>query len=385
MRTNASVRASWVVFCIPTIVVIVAALAAAQSPSFTTITGTIGPGAQYEIAMPTGPWNGELVVYAHGIVAPTDPVALPDIGPLREFLTSQGFALIYSSFSENGYAVKDGMQRTHQLRGIFVSKVGQPARVYAVGHSLGALIALMLAERYPDQYDGALPACGLIGGGTAEVKYIGDARVLFDYFFPDVIPGTAFDIPPGIDFSPAGPTFAAVQAALVDGFAPPFATLQFAATAHLQAAGAAEIVAAGLNVTGFAVTFTNNLIDLTHGHMPYDNTQTVYAGSADDAALNAGVARYASDPDAVNYLAHYYTPTGQLHVPVVTLRTSRDPVVPIFHEQLYAQIVQDAGASQFLLQRTVDRFGHCTFTDAETASAFLALVQWVHTGVKPAS
>ena len=385
MKANASIRKPWLLFCIPTIVLTVVVLAAAQAPSFTTITGTIGPGAQYEIAMPTGPWNGELVVYAHGIVAPNLPVALPDIGPLRQLLTSQGFAVIDSSYSQNGYAVKDGMQRTHQLRGIFASKVGQPSRVYLVGHSLGALIALMLAERFPGQYDGALPACGLIGGGLPEIQYIGDARILFDYFFPGAIPGTAFNIPPGIDFSPTGPTFAAVQASLIGGFAPPFNTFQFGATARLPFNGPAELVAAGLNVAGFSVIFTNNILDLTNGHLPYDNTQTVYTGSANDAALNAGVARFASDPAGVNYIGHYYTPTGNLHIPVLTLHTTRDPVVPFFHEQMYAQTVQNAGTTQFLLQRSVDAFGHCNFTDAETASAFAALVQWVHTGVKPSN
>jgi pimeloyl-ACP methyl ester carboxylesterase len=386
MRRRASVRASWLVLCIPTAVLTLAGLAGAQSPAFTTITGTIGPGATYEIAMPTAPWNGELVVYAHGIGKPSEPVALPNIGPLRESLTSQGFALVYSSFSENGYgAVKDGVQRTHQLRGIFASRVGQPARVYLAGGSLGGLISLMLAERFPEQYDGALSLSGLVGGGAAELKYIGDARVLFDYFFPGVVPGTPFDVPPGIDFSPGGPTYNSVRAALLQGLvAPGQPTLQFASTAKLPGIGAAEIVAAGMNVVGFTVEQSPNLVDVTHGHMAYDNSVTVYSGSADDAALNAGVARYVSEPSATNYMEHYYTPSGNLHIPVITLHNTRDPLVPIFHEQMYADAVQDAGASPYLLQRTMNAFGHAiAFSDAEKVAAFFALVQWVHTGVKP--
>lgn len=188
--------------------ILFAVLAAAQSPSFVTITGEIGPGALYAIAMPTGPWNGELVVFAHGIGRPSDPVALPSLSPLPEWLTSQGFALAYSSFSVNGYgAVKDGMQRTHQLRGIFAATVSQPTRVYLMGRSLGGLIAVMLAERFPGQYDGALTGCGLLGGGAEELRYVADARILFDYFFPGVIPGTAFEIPAGIDFSPGSETY----------------------------------------------------------------------------------------------------------------------------------------------------------------------------------
>ncbi len=381
MRTSTSTRAPWLVFCILAMALTIGLLARAQSQPFTTIRGVIGPGALYEIAMPTGEWNGELVVYAHGIVEPTAEVVLPDIGPLRTALTSQGFGLIYSSYSENGYAMKDGMQRTHQLRGIFASRVAQPRRVYLVGHSLGGFIALMLAERFPSQYDGALPACGLIGGNPVEVRYIGDARVLFDYFFPGVIPGPADRIPPDIDI---GATLAAVQGALVGGLiSSGQPTLQFAATAKLPGIDPTEIVTAGLSVLWFQMVFTNNLTDLANGHLPYGNIGTVYAGSANDTLLNAGVARYEAHPSALNYIAHYDTPTGDLRMPVVTLHTTRDPIVPFFHEQIYAQAVQHAGASQYLLQRQVDAFGHCTFSDTDFASAFLALVQWVHTGVKP--
>lgn len=381
---RACFRASWLVLCIPMIVLSVGLPAAAQSPPFTTISGTIGPGALYEIALPTGPWNGELVVFAHGMVPPNGPPALPDVASLANMLTSQGFALIYSSYSENGYAVKDGMQRTHQLRGIFTSRVRRPTRVYLLGFSLGGLISVMLAERFPGQYDGVLSLSGLVGGGAEEMKYLSDARILFDYFFPGVIPGTALYIPPGVDFSPGGPTFMAVLSALSQGLkSPGKPTLQFANTAKLPANNFSEIISAGMNVAGFCVTHINGLLELTNGHMPYDNTSTVYSGSADDVALNAGVVRYASDPSAANYMQHYYTPTGELHIPVVTLHTTRDPIVPIFHEQMFADAVEKAGASRYLLQRTVDAFGHGVISDADLAAAFFAMVQWVRTGVKP--
>jgi pimeloyl-ACP methyl ester carboxylesterase len=360
------------------------ALATAQSPSFTTITGEIGPGALYEIAMPTVPWNGELVVFAQGIGNPADPVALPSLGALREMLTGQGFALAYTSRSVNGYgAVKDGMHRTHQLRGIFMERIAVPARVYLMGRSLGGLISVMLAERFPGQYDGVLSGCGLLGGGTEELQYLGDARILFDYFFPGVIPGAGIIVPVGVDFTPGGPTYNAVLAALSQGLlSPGQPTVQFARTAKLPGATMGEIVAAAMNVLGFTITQGNDLIDVTNGHMPYDNSATMYSGSQDDTALNAGVARYVSDPSAANYMEHYYTPTGDLQIPMLTLHSTRDPVAPIFHEALYAQAVQIAGRSQYLLQRTVNAFGHCGFPAAE-AAAFSALVQWVHTGVRP--
>ena len=205
----------------------------------------------------------------------------------------------------------------------------------------------------------------------------------FGPFFPGVLPGRFFALPDGVDFAPGGPTYNAVLSALSEGLlSPDQRTLQFARTARLPGANVGEIVAAAMNVIGFTIIQGNELIDVTHGHMPYDNSATVYSGSLDDIALNAGVARFVSDPAAANYVDHYYTPGGDLRIPVLTLHATRDPLVPIFHEQLFAQAVQAAGRSDQLLQRTVDGFGHCGFPAAET-TALSALVQWVHTGVKP--
>jgi len=384
---KAGIRVSWLIFGIAAMVLTLGLPSAAQSQPFTTIGGTIGPGAEYEIAMPMESWNGELVVYAHGIVSPSDPVALPNNDSLcflRDVLTSQGFALIYSSYSENGYAVKDGMQRTHQLRGIFTSKVRRPKRVYLVGSSLGGQIAVMLAEKYPGQYDGVLSISGLLGGGFEETRYVMNARILFEYFFPGVIPGTVDYVPPGVDFTPGGPTYTAVFTALMQGLSlPGQPTLQFASTAELPGINATEILMAGMYVAGFAITHGNKLFEFTNGKMPFDNTETVYSGSADDDALNKNVIRYASDPAAVNYMEHYYTPTGDLRIPLIALHATRDPIVPIFHEPMYADAVANAGATWYLLQRTVDAFGHTGVSNDIITAAFSDLVGWVATGVKP--
>ena len=68
---------------------------------------------------------------------------------------------------------------------------------------------------------------------------------------------------------------------------------------------------------------------------------------------------------------------------MVMLSNSRDPVVPGFHRAAYSGLVAAAGHSDLLVQRTVNRYGHCEFTDAEIASAFFDLVVWVEFGFKP--
>ena len=57
------------------------------------------------------------------------------------------------------------------------------------------LIAALLAERTPSVFDGVLALCGPYGSFAGQVDYIGDFRVLFDYYFPGLMPPTPVDIP----------------------------------------------------------------------------------------------------------------------------------------------------------------------------------------------
>jgi len=65
----------------------------------------------------------------------------------------------------------------------------------------------------------------------------------------------------------------------------------------------------------------------------------------------------------------------------VTLHTTRDPLVPVWHEDLYRAAVDRSGRSAMLSQRRVDRYGHCELTLEEQSEAFDALVGWSQTGV----
>jgi hypothetical protein len=49
-------------------------------------------------------------------------------------------------------------------------------------------------------------------------------------------------------------------------------------------------------------------------------------------------------------------------------------------EQAYASVVASAGNSSLLRQAYVHRAGHCTFSPAETITAFQTLVQRIDTG-----
>lgn len=310
---------------------------------------------------------------------PALPVAVPTsqdgFDALRTALLQRGFAVAYSSYSENGYAAKDAALRLHQLSGLFTASVGQPRRVYLVGHSLGAAAVQVLAESFPGQYDGALAMCGLLGGGIPEIQYLGDVRVLFDAYFPGVLPGDVITVPSPASFRPGDSLFNATLTALLSGFATPGTpTVAFALAAKLPFVSGQEIVTGAMSAIGFNLRFTEDLLQRTHGHNFYDNIDTQYP-----AAVDGLVGRFAATPDALNYFEQYYTPSGRLTAPMLTLHTTRDPVVPWFHESLYASIAP----ASLLVQRTVNSFGHCAFNQQQQLAAFDALVLWVTEGLRP--
>jgi hypothetical protein len=58
--------------------------------------------------------------------------------------------------------------------------------------------------------------------------------------------------------------------------------------------------------------------------------------------------------------------------------------VPFHNEAVYAQRVADRGNSDLLVQRAIRGVSHFEFTPAEFSTAFLDLLAWETTGVKPA-
>jgi pimeloyl-ACP methyl ester carboxylesterase len=376
------------------------------------VEGETGPGSLYALYVPRD-WNGEIVYYAHGIRPPVPyaPISLADqdnFFAVRDALGALGYAFAYSSFSENGLAVKDGAQRTHQLRGIVNSQLPEkPTRSYLAGYSLGALIALELAEKYPKQYDGVLAMCGMVGGTPQELQYVGDVRALFDAYYPGVLPGNVISVPTPPLSIPE------VQALVVQAITKnPLGLYAIASTAQTPLAWAPSgspgdptsmafqsLVGSLVTALYYQLLGTPDVVDRTHGQSPYDNRNTIYTMGTPvvpNAALvpliqgmiagsNQTVTRYDITPAARNYLERNYTPSGSLQIPVVSVHNFWDPLVPFFHELALADTVATAGASNMLLQRGVPNYGHCNFSTPLVVSSFQTLTNWVSTGIKPAA
>ena len=363
--------------------------ATAPATSDTVIDGQLGPGALYRLVRPAN-WNGRLFLYAHGAVSKSAPVALPaEVNLFLSTLTSQGVAVAFSSFSENGWVVKDGAQRTHQLLGIFTSKFGQPARVYIGGASMGGLIAIKLLEQYPGAFAGALTACPVAGGTKLQYDYFANTRALFDFFYPGTLPGNAGDVPPGTDLTNAVvlPALAAMQSSPAGAFA--IASIDQTPAPFSNPAELLESIATALGANAGSYS---DLVPELHGKPYFDNRNLQYTSGALPppllTAVNAGVGRFDAAPSALNYMEKYYQPTGNLQIPMLMLSTQRDPVAPAFNQAAYLNLVTAAGHSDLLVQRSVSGtgggYGHCTFTPVELGTAFADLVGWVEYGVKPA-
>jgi hypothetical protein len=348
-------------------------------------------GAEYAMFVPKA-WNGRLVLWAHGFVDPHVPVALPDVIPadvapwvveLRETLLGAGYAVAYSSYAENGWAVKDGAARTHELRTLFASRFGVPTHVYVSGRSLGALITVMLAETYPGDYQGALALCGPLGGGRLEMDYIANVRVLFDFFYPGVIPGDVLHVPP-MEFTPDSPLVKAIVAAIV---AEPHKAVALASVNQIELPyrTLSELVFSIVRPLGYNILGTNDVLARAGGS-PVSNRTTWYTGlGLYDATVNAGVDRYTATDAAIRYLSDNYRPRGTLSAPLLTLHTTMDPDVPFFHAAALARIVATARTTKWLAQQSVQRYGHCSFTPEEVRITLDRLVKWAEKGDKPAS
>jgi pimeloyl-ACP methyl ester carboxylesterase len=340
-------------------------------------------GAGYQIEVPAN-WNGDLVMYAHGFrgTGLELTVSQPRI---RAFLVANGYAWAASSYSKNGYDVRQGVKDTHALMEKFNGLVGHPRRAFMTGHSMGGHITGVAIEQYPQAFAGALPMCGVMGDNELfdyflDYNFVAQALAGVPAQFPfpadyqtAVVPGvkTALGWPA---LNAAGLGLLGVTQNISGGTRPEFLTSFFAWRDFL-----------------FTVGVTGGNLGVAPGNVQ-DNSDTVYQMDADPAlsaveqALNAGVLRVAQDPQGrhPSGIANIPTISGRLPIPVLSIHTIGDLFVPFSMEQIYARRAAAQGAADRLVVRAIRDHGHCNFDVREEAAAFADLVSWVEDGVKPA-
>jgi pimeloyl-ACP methyl ester carboxylesterase len=350
------------------------------------LSGTQTSGALYEICIPLvlPPWNGELIVYAHGYLSPEEPLSIPDEFSDLSFLANfLGYGTAASSYATNGLAVLPAIPDLLELPGIVEGLFGKPSRIYLVGPSMGGLVTTLMIEQGLGEFDGGLAICAPNGDFAAQTNYLGDFRVVFDYFFPGLVPGSPDNIPQWLIDDWDNHYAAIVQPVINDPANAHLLDQLFvvvgAATDPADPASRENTVERLLWYNIFATNDAREVL----GGQPFDNQDRVYSGSDDDAALNAGVARFVADPQALAEIEASYQTSGQLARPLLTDHTTLDELVPFWHSDLYAARVQAAGSQVYFARNSVARYGHCNFTASEVFDDFLQLVEMVDNAPPP--
>lgn len=328
-------------------------------------------GALSRICIPGGAgWGGDLVVFVPGF-SPTSGfrnLTLPDGTSLPDLVTGLGYAFATTNVGLAG--------DVRELLFAFPAAAGKaPRRTYLTGVSQGALVITQLAERPPVPINGALAICGPIGDYSSQIDYISDFRVLFDYFFPGVLPPSPVAIPPDLIANWESSYTTAVANAVQGN--PSAATQLIAASQAATDTGTPELQATTTLSTTLDLlwynVFATNGANTQFGGSPYDNQGRVYTGTLDDTGLNAGVARYSAVPAARAAVGVNDT-LGRPTVPLVVLHTTADPIVPYRQAVLYGEKIEQNSARGYTLL-TVERYGHCNLTSDEILGAFGTMIR----------
>lgn len=382
-----------------------------------TYEGTTSGGAAYKVEAPTN-WNGTLLLYSHGYRAEGAANPASDAGDptTAKYLLDHGFALAGTSFSTMGWALEQAFKDQIDVLEIFAQKVGKPSRTIAWGHSLGGIVTAGLVQLRPERFQAALPMCGVLAGGVGAWDAALDGGFVATTL---LAPATSIQL---VRISDPAANQAAAKAMYANAQTSPAgrARLSLAAAVSSEPGwfsiatpepGPADFAAQQVNQelwqeqvsAPFAFALRAELEKRAGGN-PSTNVGVDYARQLDASPWKAQVSalyqaaglslqddlgtlakapRISADRSAREYLKRFITFDGNLKIPVLTMHTTSDGLVPVEDEYAYGQTVARATRSTLLRQLYVRRAGHCAFTPAETVTALDALIRRIDTGTWP--
>jgi pimeloyl-ACP methyl ester carboxylesterase len=349
-------------------------------------------------------WNGDLVVWAHGYRGEGTALTV-DPPASYAWLSSQGYAWAASSYRRNSYdpgiGVVDTKNLTRHMQSL-LRREGELDKTYLAGVSMGGHVTAAAIETYPNTWDGALPACGVIG----DVE-------LFDYFLDYNVGAAAFaGLPP--DRPNPDPNWMSATV--------PQIKAELSTNPGGQwAGGLAQILGAPAPLTAAGLRF-KDFVEIGSGgdRVSFDEGWYYWHGlvsatgdfffqlAAGDGTIANRSGRVAQNSD-MTYLEEYGIDiddqvlrvtaasrnrksqgnqpapiiNGTPQVPVLVIHTTGDLFVPIEMAQHYAKEVSANGRGDLLVQRAIRDIGHCTFTSAEWEQSYRDLFAWVETGTRP--
>ncbi len=339
-------------------------------------------GAAYRIEIPTH-WNGDLVLWAHGLALEALVVNPPDA--LRQQFVSEGYAWAASSFSDTGFIPGIGTNDTLELKRYFALRFGKPKHTYIGGNSMGGNIVVLSLENFPEEYDGGLSLCGVVSGEEWIDYLMGWAMAA------EFIAGAKLPLEEG-----KARVSEVLETQILSALGPPETPTvkgqAFASVIRNLTGGSRPFFS-----EGYAAAYAGNfglvagdpgglLPSAGAGDTRYLNYQADPGLGFDGASINDGVRRITPDPakrDAATHPESAPT-TGNLQDPLLTLHETGDLIVPITMEQSYRNKVDAAGKGDLLVQRVIRGALHCWFSEEEMTRAWDDLVNWVSNGERPA-
>jgi hypothetical protein len=388
------------------------AVAQADDAAATHYSGALADGASWIADVPAT-WNGTVILYSHGygpLVAQDAPGA-----EVQQDLLDLGYALVGSSYSgPSWWALAPAVDDQFGALAALERQIDRPRRVIAWGTSMGGLISALEAERGAGRIDGALTTCGLVAGALNLNNYQLDGEwalshliapeqviPLVDYASPQQAAGAASaltGVVASAQSTPQGRARTALGAALMNeptwapGDAQP-AAADYAGQESQQAqelswvlgfvmSGRYQIeLAAGGNSSGNAGVDYAALLR----HSPErKEVQALYAAAGLDLDADLTTltkdADIHGDPGAATTLGRTSMVIGRLAVPELDIHTVADHLIPVAHENWYADQVREAGRAGLFRQAYVDATGHCNFQPAGLIAALHAVEHRIDTG-----
>ncbi|WP_447910364.1 hypothetical protein [Brevundimonas bullata] len=358
--------------------------------------GRAAKGGYYWIAVPEN-WNGSLIVHAHGGPRTGEPKADDPLEDLERFsmTVKEGFAWAGSTYRRGGYGVRMAAEDTDDLRQIFWDAFGRPRRSILHGQSWGGNVAAKAAELYARDaegkvvWDGVVLTSGVLAGGTEAYKFRADLRAVYQYYCqnhpgPEEVQYPVWQgLPDGVRMTRAQ---LAERVKTCTGVGLPSAersSEQKQRLANILSVIDIEEDQLIGHLAWATFLFQDMVQRRLDGLNPFTNLETVYDGSHDDAALNAGVQRFSADPAAVARLAYDADLSGLIVAPTVTIHGKYDATAFVSNQAAYRDTVAAAGRSELLVQTFTNESEHSALSTPEYVAVFEALMTWIDQGAKP--
>jgi pimeloyl-ACP methyl ester carboxylesterase len=364
------------------------------------IPSIFGVNADGLLALPEN-WNESpryLIFYAHGMVDPDEPIALPndviDGKSIEQIVLEMGMGYATTSYGANGLvadkAVEDIRMLVEEVNTFFEENVEYlpPKFMFLGGPSEGGLVTILTIERYPDLVHGALSICGPIGNFYQQLQYNGNFHVLFNYFFEEELQGT-YDKYVGNPEDGVGGQDS-TMGDWNDGYIP--LSLQWSIDQLMQQnpskvkqlLNCAKVKSdmtdqeamrtVVFECLRFNVKLTNDVISRLTG-TPFNNSRKWYWGSKNDWRLNRSIQRICPDNhDIIKEKVNDYETTGETKIPIVSVHTTGDHITPYWHQTAYRLKIWKNGNGKLYTGIPVANYGHCTIEESHLVAALAILI-----------